>query len=121
MDTTITPSDTQMKPHTSDKNITTIYGMPIWAADPPTQKRKRKRIIISIDEGDSNSDSNNQDRNNDEEKYVTRHRQKQIKLEQKTGRIQCKKRAKTTAEVITPEHRYKAHKTRPGNSGPPSD
>ena len=102
-------------PH--DKNIT----MPIWAADPPTQKRKRKRIIISIDESDSNSDSNNEDRNNDEEKHIPRHRQKKIKSEQKTGRLQCKKRKKTTAEEITPEHRYKAQKTRPGNSSPPSD
>ena len=79
-------------PH--DKNIT----MPIWAADPPTQKRKRKRIIISIDESDSNSDSNNEDRNNDKEKYVTRHRQiflnwnrKQEEYNVKKGRKQQQK------------------------------
>ena len=100
-----------------DKNIT----MPIWVADPPTQKGKRRHIIISIDDSDNDSDSNNEDRNYDEGKHITRHRQKKIKLEQKTERLQCKKRKKTTAEEITPEHRYKAHKTRPGNSGPTSD
>ena len=94
--------------------------MPIWVADPPPPTQKRKHIIISLDDSDNDSDSNNEDHTNDEEKHITRHRQKQIKTEQKTGRIQCKKRKKTTAEVITPEHRYKAHKTRPGNSGPPS-
>ena len=100
-----------------NKNIT----MPIWVADPPTQKGKRKHITISLDDSDNDSDSNNEDRNYDEGKHITRHRQKKIKLEQKTERLQCKKRKKTTAEEITPEHRYKAHKTRPGNSGPTSD
>ena len=96
-------------------------AMPIWVTDPSTQKEKRKRTVISLDDSDSDSDSNNEDRNYDEGKHITRHRQKKIKSEQKTGRLQCKKRKKTTAEEITPEHRYKAHKTRPGNSGPPSD
>ena len=40
---------------------------------------------------------------------------------QKTGKLQCKKRKKTTTEEITPEHRYKASKTKPGNSGPTRD
>ena len=65
--------------------------MPIWAADPPTQKGKRKRIIISIDDSDSNSDSNNEDRNNDEEKYVTRHRQKQLNWNRKQEEYNVKK------------------------------
>ena len=60
------------------------------------------------------------DRSNDEEKHITRHRQKKINSEQKIGRLQCKKSKKTTAEEITPEHRCNAHKTRPG-SGPPRD
>jgi hypothetical protein len=95
--------------------------MPIWVASPPTQKEKRKRTVISLDDSDSDSDSNNEDRKNDEEIHVTRHTQKILKMEQKTGRLQRKKRKKTTTEEITPEHRYKAHKTKPGNSGPPRD
>ena len=106
---------TNETPH--DKNIT----MPIWVANPPTQKGKRKHITISLDDSDNDSDSNNEDCKYDEGKHITRHRQKKIKSEQKTGRLQCKKRKKTTAEVKTPEHKYKARKIRPGNSGPPSD
>ena len=102
-------------PH--DKHFT----MPIWVADPPTQKENSKGTVISLDDSDSESDSNNEARNNDEGKHITRLRQEKIKSEQKTGRLQCKKRKKTTAEEITPKHRYKAHKTRPGNSGPPRD
>ena len=50
-----------------------------------------------------------------------KHKQKKLKTEQKTGQLQCKKRKKTTTEEITPEHKYKASKKKPGNSGPTRD
>ena len=103
---------------TRDKNFT----MPIWISNPPTQKEKRKRTVISLDDSDSDSDSSNENHNNDEETHIKRHTQKKIKMEQKTGTLQCKKRKKTVIEEITPEHRYKVcSKTKPGNSGPPRE
>ena len=44
-----------------DKNFT----MPIWIASPPTQRQKRIRTIISLDDSDSGSDNKNEDHNND--------------------------------------------------------
>jgi hypothetical protein len=90
-----------------DKNFT----MPIWVESPATRKEKRKRIVISLDDSDSDSGSSNEDHNNDENIHVKRHTQKKIKMEQKTGKLQCKKRKKTTIEEITPEHTAAHHAT----------
>ena len=68
--------------------------MPIWVANPQTQKKNRKRTVISLDDNDSDSDSNNEDWNNDEENHIARHRQNKIKQDQKTAIMQCKKRKK---------------------------
>ena len=95
--------------------------MPIWVASPPTQKEKRKRTVTSLDDSGSGSDSHNEDNNDDKDIHIKRHTQKKIKMEQKTGQLQCKKRKKTITEETTPEHRYKASKTKPGNSGPTRD
>ena len=69
-----------------------------------------------VDGSDSHSDSNSEDRNTDGKIHVTRHGQKKKKRTKKQEDYNVK-RKKITAEQITLGHRYKAHKTRPGNSG----
>ena len=88
--------------------------MPTWAQNPSTQRQKRKRQVISLDDSDSdsNNDTDSEEQHKEEESRRTQHLQKKIKVDHKTNRIQSKKRKKTTAAIITPEHRYKTHRTR---------
>ena len=88
--------------------------MPTWAQNPTTQRQKRKRQVISLDDSDieSNNDTDSEEQHKEEESRRNKHLQKKIKVDHKTNRIRSKKRKKTTAAIITPEHRYKTHRTR---------
>ena len=104
------------------KNIDDVRGEQEWDSE-SEEHHDRKRTVISLDDTASGSDSHNEVHKSDEDIHIQRHTQKKIKIkmEQKTWQLQCKKRKKTTIEAITLEHRYKARKTNPGNSGPPRD
>jgi len=92
--------------------IHTNSNMPTWAQNPPTtQRQKRKRKVVSLDDSDSdNSDTDSEDTNKEEECRSIQHQQKKIKTDHKTKRMQENKRKKSTDELITPEHRYKTQK-----------